>query len=294
MKTLLLSVSKLSARERILDYVLSHASLVFPSKSAVKKAFKKQLILLNGEVAQSSDWLSHGDLIEVKEEFKHQLKVFPLDLEVLFEDEFMALIQKPAGFSVSGNYYNTIQNALPHNLSISNETDALSIPRPVHRLDKLTSGILLVAKTRRAQIALGKQFEEQTLSKNYYAIVKGKLEGEGVFNSPVDNREAITFYKSIRVEKSLTYDYVSLVQLQPKTGRTHQLRIHLVESGHPIIGDYVHDSEKVLKGKGLFLSACKVEFKHPIDLNMMSFEVSLPSKYDSLLERELRRWNKFN
>ena len=294
MKTQSLTVSGVSERIRILDYVLVHISSVLPSRTAVKKAFKKDLILLNGKVAQTGDWLSEGDLIEIKERPKDQFKVFPLELEILFEDEFMAVINKPAGFSVSGNYYKTIQNTLPYNLSTSNEEDALDLPRPVHRLDKLTSGVLLLAKTRRAQIALGRQFEEQEVSKIYFAIVKGKLEGEGLIDSSVEGREAITFYKSIRVERSLSYGNISLVQLQPKTGRTHQLRIHLAENGHPIIGDYLHDTEKVLKGKGLFLTACKIEFKHPVSLMTRSFEISPPAKYDSLFERELRRWNKFN
>jgi len=294
MKIHLLTVSRLSEHTRILDYLLMHLPSVLPSRSAVKKAFKKELILLNGRFAKTGDWLSEGDLIEIKEDSIDQIKVFPLELEILFEDEFMAVIHKPAGFSVSGNYYKTIQNALPHNLSISNEEDALAIPRPVHRLDKLTSGVLLIAKTRRAQIALGRQFEEQQIFKTYFAIVKGKFEGEGLIDSSIEDQEAITFYKSIRVERSLSYGHVSLVQLHPKTGRTHQLRIHLAENGHPIIGDYVHDPQKVLKGKGLFLSACKLEFKHPISLMNMSFEISPPSKYDSLLERELRRWKKFN
>ena len=294
MKRHFLTISGISERIRILDYVLLHISSVLPSRSAVKKAFKKDLILLNGKVAQTGDWLVEGDLIEIKERPKDQFKVFPLVLEILFEDEFMAVINKPAGFSVSGNYYKTLQNALPYNLSISLEEDALALPRPVHRLDKLTSGILLVAKTRRAQIALGRQFEEQEVSKIYFAIVKGKLDADGVIDFSVEDRDAITFYKSIRVERSLSYGYISLVQLYPKTGRTHQLRIHLAEKGHPIIGDYVHDSEKVLKGKGMFLTACKIEFKHPFSLSKMSFEISPPAKYDSLFERELRRWNKFN
>ena len=85
-----------------------------------------------------------------------------------------------------------------------------------------------------------------------------------------------------------------MVELQPKTGRTHQLRIHMAEIGHPIVGDAVHDSEKVLKGKGLFLSACKVSFIHPISQLNHTFEISLPSKFDAFLKREKRRWNKFH
>ena len=110
----------------------------------------------------------------------------------------------------------------------------------------------------------------------------------------IDQQKAKTFYKSVRVEQSLSYADVSMVELQPKTGRTHQLRIHMAEIGHPIVGDAVHDSEKVLKGKGLFLTACKVSFIHPISQLNQTFEISLPSKFDAFLKREKRRWNKFH
>ena len=284
----------LSERMRIFDYVCVHLSGVFPSKNGVKKAFKNELILLNGKIALSGEWLAEGDKVEVKAQDLGAFKIFPLKLEVLFEDAFMAVIHKPAGFPVSGNYYKTIQNALPYNLSFSKEQDALILPRPVHRLDKLTSGLLLVAKTRSAQINLGQQFENQQISKTYVALVKGKLEGEGVLDSSIDQQKAKTFYKSVRVEQSLSYADVSMVELHPKTGRTHQLRIHMAELGHPIVGDTIYDSERVLKGKGLFLIAFKVSFFHPITRLNQTFEISLPSKFDAFLKREKRRWNKFH
>ena len=151
----------------------------------------------------------------------------------------------------------------------------------------------MVAKTRSAQINLGRQFEAQQISKTYVAIVKGSLEGAGKVVKSIDHQHAKTFYKSLRVDKSLSYSDVSMVELQPKTGRTHQLRIHMAEIGHPIVGDAVHDFEKVLKGKGLFLTACKVSFIHPVSLLNQTFEISLPSKFDALLKREKRRWKKF-
>ena len=288
-----IKVEGLLDRTRISDYVFEHFTSNLPSKSSMKRAFKKQLILLNNRVAHSGDYLSESDVVTLLEDVVIHQKYFPLDLEILFEDECMAVINKPAGFSVSGNFFKTIQNALRHNLKSSTLDDVLRIPRPVHRLDKLTSGILLVAKTRRAQISLGSQFENQEVSKTYYALVKGSLVGEGVFVSSIESQLAHTSYKSLRVEKSLSYERVSLIELKPKTGRTHQLRIHLAKAGHPIIGDYVHDNENVLKGKGLFLSACKISFKHPETKDVLSFELIIPNKYDSLFERELRRWEKF-
>lgn len=286
-------VPLLSNRMRIFDYLLHYLSDVFPSKNSLKKAFKKELILLNGQVVQSGKWLCKGDYIEVLEQDVDSFKIFPLKLEVVFEDEFMAVIYKPSGFAVSGNFYKTIQNALPYNISCSKEDDALAIPRPIHRLDKLTSGLLLIAKTRRAQIDLGRQFENKRISKTYKAIVKGNLELGGSLNTTINHQNALTIYSPMRSQKSLSYGAVSLVQLQPITGRTHQLRIHMASLGYPIVGDTQYDSIKVLKGKGLFLTACKLAFSHPISHVNQSFESSLPTKFDAFLNRELLRWNKF-
>ena len=294
MKSALFKVLNLKKPRRVFDYIVENSSQVLPSKSAVKKAFKKKQILINGLVATTGDWLKEGDDVSYEVGEINLQKVFPLDLEVLFEDEFIAVINKPAGYSVSGNFHKTIQNALSHNLRISTQIDALPIFRPVHRLDKLTTGILLIAKTKSAQISFGKQFELHEISKTYYALVKGKLEGFGFFDQAIEGLSSFTEFKSLKIEKSLSYNWVSLVELKPKTGRTHQLRIHLAKAGFPIIGDYVHDTENVLRGKGLFLAACEIEFIHPQTNEKNSFKISRPNKYNSLLERENRRWEKFN
>ena len=130
-------------------------------------------------------------------------------------------------------------------------------------------------------------------SKTYKALVKGNLELGGRLNTIINHQNALTIYSPIRSQKSLSYGAVTLVQLQPITGRTHQLRIHMASLGYPIVGDAQYDSEKVLKGKGLFLTACKVTFIHPVSGLDQSFEISLPSKFDALLKREKRRWKKF-
>lgn len=289
----LFKVLNLKKPTRVFDYIVENSPLVLPTKSSVKKAFKKEQILVNDLVVTTSDWLKEGDEIIYKTKDLAAQKVFPLDLEVLYEDEFMAVLNKPAGFSVSGNFHKTIQNALSHNLRVSTQIDAIKIPRPLHRLDKLTTGVLLIAKTKSAQISLGKQFEQQEISKRYFALVKGNLDGNGVFEYPIEGLSALTEYKSIKIERSLSYNWVSLVELKPITGRTHQLRIHLAKSGFPIIGDYVHDTDNVLKGKGLFLAACEISFTHPDNSKCMTFKLPYPPKFDSLFERELRRWEKF-
>ena len=279
--------------QRIYDYIFAQCKSVFPSRSSVKKAFKARRIYLNGHLALSGDWVAVGDLIQIKPLIFKSVKVFPLNLEVLYEDEFMALVKKPAGIAVSGNFYKTIQNALIHNLSISPESDALEIPRPVHRLDKMTAGLLMVAKTRRAQKSLGLQLENQKISKTYIAIVKGSLLPSGEINIPVRDLNSLTLFKTLRTVKSASYQTLSLVELRPITGRTHQLRIHMSELGYPIIGDFLYDSHKVLKGKGLFLFASKIIFTHPISKKSLSFEIPIPNKFIQLINREKKRWVKF-
>ena len=182
---------------------------------------------------------------------------------------------------------------MPYNLSVSNNEDALAAALPVHRLDASTSGLLIIAKTRTAHMSVAKQFENREIKKTYMALVKGSLEDYGTINLPINGLSACTAYKIIRVENSLSNGRLSLVELEPQTGRTHQLRIHMSELGHPIIGDALYDKKNVLRGKGLFLSATKLKFKHPIDHDLLSIELPTPNKFDTYIHREMIRWNKF-
>lgn len=279
--------------QRIFDFVFVQFKPVFPSRSSVKKAFKSKRIYLNNHLAQSGNWMVEGDTVHIKPLILDPIKVFPLDLNIIYEDAFMALVNKPAGIVVSGNFYKTLQNALFHNLSISLESDALEIPRPVHRLDKMTAGLLMVAKTRRAQKYLGLQLEMQKIDKTYIALVKGSLLSSGEIISPINGLKSQTLFKTLKTVKSASYKTLSLVELHPKTGRTHQLRIHMSNLGYPIIGDNMYDSYKVLKGKGLFLFASRIIFDHPIYKNSLSFELPIPNKFIQLINREQKRWEKF-
>lgn len=240
--------------------------------------------------------MQFGQVIDLLERPLSQPKIFELPLEILFEDNHMAAIQKPAGFSVSGNAYKTIYNALPFNLTNSSESDTLPWPTPVHRLDNQTSGILLIAKTKTAQIALGNQFENQTIQKRYCAIVIGEVLTSGIINTPIEGKIAETAFEVVTVVKSLKYKHLSLLNISPKTGRTHQIRIHLAGIGHPIFGDKLYVNKKMLhKGKGLFLCAQEILFLHPKTSEEMNFKIAIPHKFESLLLREQRRWqNNYN
>lgn len=235
--------------------------------------------------------MQFGQVIDLLEIPQSQPKIFELKLEVLYEDSHMAAIHKPAGFSVSGNEYKTIYNSLPFNLEKSSEPDALPWPTAVHRLDNQTSGILLIAKTKTAQIELGNQFENHTIQKKYCAIVIGEVLSNGGIKTPIEDKVAETIFEVVNVVNSLKYKHLSILNVYPKTGRTHQIRIHLAGIGHPIFGDKLYVEEKMRhRGKGLFLCACEISFLHPKTSKEFSIKIAIPHKFESLLLREQRRW----
>ncbi|MEM6687322.1 MAG: RluA family pseudouridine synthase [Bacteroidota bacterium] len=286
------TVLKLDTNVRIQDYDITNFKTL-ATKSALKKAIKKQLIHINGQLATTATFLSENDVIEIYSEVIPIRKIFKLSIPVLFEDEFMAVINKPAGFPTNGNYFKTIENALPHNLKPTTVVDALPYPKAVHRLDNPTSGILLIAKTKTAQQDLYKQFQQQENIKTYEAIVIGKTETQGDISSAVADKEAFTQYETLQTVPSLQNEFLSHIRLFPKTGRTHQLRVHLASIQHPIVGDQLYGKVAENYKKGLFLCATAIQFTHPITKENLVFNNQPPNKYKSLLEREERRFLKF-
>ncbi len=281
-------------RKRFLDYSVDVIKTL-SSRTSIKKAIKKGELLLDGEMAAGGTWLQPGQKIELLETKNKPPKAFEMELEVVFEDESLAVIHKPAGISVSGNKYKTIQNALISNLQNSKEPDALKWPRPVHRLDYGTSGLLLVAKTASALAKLGRQFEERQIKKTYRALVVGELDEEGEIKERIDEKEAITRYKVISRVPSLYTDWMSLVEVYPETGRTHQIRIHMAHIGHPVLGDSRYGKEmRLLKKKGLFLASVGISFQHPVSGELQSISIKMPEKFTKRLQTELRRWDKYH
>lgn len=253
------------------------------TKSAWKKVLKKQYVTVNETLATTATMIHGGEMIQLtipdKEPSKKQL-VFPL--HVLFEDDYLAAIHKPAGILVSGNSFKTIANALPQNLTRSTLMDACA-PQPVHRLDYPTTGILLVGKTRSSIRDLNKQFAENEIKKSYYAVTIGEMPAQGEMVSAIDHKHAQSNYTVVQSIASTRFGTLNFVLLTPQTGRRHQLRKHLSGIGNPILGDKIYGIEHlILHGKGLYLHASSLTFVHPSTGESIIIQDSLPERFIKL------------
>ncbi len=254
-----------------------------PTKSGIKKAIKKKLVFVNGAIASTALFIHGGEKIELfQPETELSFKRLKYPLEVLFEDDFLAVIYKPSGILVSGNKFVTIANALTQNLQKSSEPDAVK-PQPIHRLDYPTSGVLVIGKTSRAIAKLSQLFETKQIQKTYYAICMGKMDTIGSINIPIENKPSQSNFEVLQTVKSDRFSFLHLVKLSPTTGRKHQLRIHLSSIGNQILGDKTYgDPILFLKGKGLYLHASSVAFQHPFSNETISVSKDIPKKFKSI------------
>lgn len=256
------------------------------TKSALKKALKKNLITVDGAVGSTATFIKGGETIIYHATEKETNTRLVLALKVIYEDEYIAVINKPAGILVSGNGFKTVANALAQNLSPSTLFDAVS-PKPVHRLDYATTGLLLVGKTSSAITALNQLFEHKEITKTYYAVTIGSQIPAGVIDDAIDDKPASSSFKVVKSLKSERFSFLNLVKLNPRTGRRHQLRKHLLSIGNPILGDATYFLEGLqLKGKGLYLHAGTLEFIHPFTQEKMKIVTSLPKKFRKLFPEE--------
>lgn len=261
--------------ERLSDYAIGKFESL-PTRKSVKKAIKRSLLLVNQKPSETGYWVKVGDILTVIQD-ETVRPVYERELKVIFEDEYLAAVHKPGDLPVSGNSFRTLQNALTHNLIASSQKDALEIPRPVHRLDRQSSGILLIAKTRSAAKHLGDQFEARTVDKTYLSCVCGSFDYSRIFSNPIEGKEAITEVASLQVFSHKKFGELTLLESKPKTGRRNQIRIHLAEAGIPILGDLKFGGPK--SGRGLFLFARKITFKHPFSNQRMELQAAVPSKF---------------
>jgi len=253
------------------------------TKSALKKALKKKQITVDGLIASTATFIKGGETINIYvPEAVGPKKKLILPLDVLFEDDYLAVIHKPAGILVSGNRFKTIANTLIQNIKPSQHPDAAR-PQPVHRLDYATTGILLVGKTNSSIRALNKMFENKELNKNYYAITIGEMESKGEIISEIEGKKSQSYYTVCQSVISERFGKLNLVELEPKTGRRHQLRIHLSSIGNPILGDKTYGFDNlILKGKGLYLHAYSLKFTHPFTNENLHLKDELPQRFKKI------------
>ena len=255
------------------------------SRKAVKKAAKQGLIYVNGKQGTTANYIQGREQIEVFESEKKPItKTIDLQLKVLYEDDYLALVNKPAGIVVSGNKRWTLEHALSGNLKASSQEDATE-PEPIHRLDYPTSGVILIGKTRSMIIRLNQLFESRKIQKTYHAICIGRMEKHGIIEKDIDTKASKSEYLVLHSLPSPRFDFLNLVQLIPHTGRRHQLRKHLANIGNPILGDLTYGKEGlILKGKGLYLHASSLEFIHPVSDEKLFIKAGLPKKFRKIFD----------
>ena len=274
--------------------IMSYCPRAFPilgSKTSVKKAIAGGRLLHNGKPARAEDIVKKGDRLELRGAGIQQARDFDMELEVVYEDDHLLVVNKPAGIAVNGNRIKTVENAVAGAVQPSNQPDALPRPVAVHRIDVPTRGLVLLAKAKSVLVSLSKAFEHNAVHKEYIALVHGKPPAQGVIDEAIQGKEAVTKFETIDVAPSRVFNNLSLVKLRPVTGRTHQLRIHLQQRGHLIVGDKEYaKGQKTILGKGLFLCACKLEFSHPATGETVVVKVEPPHRFGKLLERERERY----
>jgi 23S rRNA pseudouridine1911/1915/1917 synthase len=266
--------------ERFRNYAQAHFNALYPSNKSIKKAIDKGLFTLNGQPAGTGDWLKAGDVVEIWQESRKEVLIPRLNFRSCYEDEHCLVIHKAPGIPVHSRGKFNVSYQLQTWRMSGNRQDELACPQPVHRLDAATEGLLIAAKTRSFQIAIGHLFTNREIEKRYSAILLGKIEGRGTFSDPIDDKSALSAYESIAQKEFPGWGWLSLVRLYPKTGRTHQLRIHCAKNGHPILGERKYAPEvKNLKGKGLFLFADQLNFTHPLSGKRLHLSLELAKKF---------------
>jgi len=265
-----------------------HCSKCFPQVSSLKRAkkwIKNGWITLNGKRAQTGWFVKMGDVIILSLP-NEILPVWEKPLEKYWEDEHLAVVYKPAGMPVHSQERRSLRHALGFALLPTQEMDALIQFEPVHRLDMRTQGLMLIAKTARARAQLGLDFADHvSIHKWYQCLVVGELE-DGESHEPIDDKVAHSRWKVLETVDSAFTGKVSLVEVQIFTGRTHQIRKHMLAQATPVLGDDLYTTGRPLRNKGLFLCAMRLGFRHPVFGYQIEIEIPTPHKLQKRLEFE--------
>ena len=272
------------------------------SRTMIQKLIVDGEILVNGQEKKISYKTKQGDVIEIHipEAKKINLKAQDIPLDVVYEDDDIIVVNKPKGMVVhpaNGNPDGTLVNAVMSLCKGSLSGIGGEIrPGIVHRLDKDTSGLIIIAKNDVAHINLSKQIKDRRVKKIYIALVKGNVsENEATVNMPIgrstkdrkkmavrkDGKEAITHFKVLK-----RYGKYTLLELKIDTGRTHQIRVHMAEIGHPVVGDMIYSNGKNEFGiEGQMLHAKSLDFQHPVTGKQIHLEAELPKYFEEILSK---------
>ncbi len=270
------------------------------TRSHVKKLCDDENVKVNGKISKSSKILKDMDIVEVSMPESKNLDIEPknLPLNIVYQDKDLAVIDKPQGVTVhagSGTKGDTLVNALLFHLDNLSGINGVIRPGIVHRIDKNTSGLLVVAKNDKSHLCLAKQLEDKTCNRVYLALLEGVLkEDKGIIRTYIGRsekdrtkmavvshgREAITNFNVVK-----RFSNHTLCEFSLKTGRTHQIRVHSKYIGHPIVGDkeYGFKNQK-FKLNGQLLHAYKLEFVHPTTNELVSFVSELPDYFNKVLK----------
>lgn len=261
------------------------------SRSQIQKLIEKGDVLLNGEVANKKTKTQLDDVIEFNYEEKTLTDILPenIPLDIVYEDEDVIVINKPKDMVVHpavGNESGTIVNALLHHCKELSDINGYYRPGIVHRIDKDTSGLLVCAKNNTAHAFLSEQLKDKTCYRKYYAIVNGVIENnEGEINAPIgrsekdrqtmtvtpkNSKEAITMFKVLE-----RYSDSCLIDVELKTGRTHQIRVHMKYINHSVFNDAKY-SKKTIDSTGQYLHAYYLSFIHPKTKQRVEFKTDMP------------------
>ena len=298
-ENLILTASDNDSGKRIDKFISDNIAQL--SRSAVQGLILNGLALVNGKPSGKNYKIHGGEQISVEIPEPQPMDALPEDipLDIVYEDSELLVVNKPKGMVVHpahGNYNGTLVNALLHHCGDSlSGINGVIRPGIVHRIDKNTSGLLIVAKTDSAHVKLAEQIKAHSFTREYEAVAAGYFkESEGTIDAPIgrhktdrkkmcvtqeNSRNAVTHYSVLR-----QYGGYAHVRLRLETGRTHQIRVHLAYIGHPVLGDDVYG--KSYKGiDGQCLHARKIGFIHPSSGEYMEFVSELPDYFSSILNK---------
>ena len=284
-----------------LDSYISKSNLDL-SRSMVQKLIKENRVFVNGKNEKESYKIKVNDniTIQIEEPKSSKLEAQDIPLNIIYEDNDIIVINKPKGMVVhpgNGNPDNTLVNAvLAHCKGSLSGIGGEIRPGIVHRIDKDTSGLIIVAKNDKSHINLSEQIKNHEVTKIYTALVKGNIsEDEATIDMPIgrdkkdrkkmsvtrDGKEAVSHIKVVK-----RYGNYTLIRVKIDTGRTHQIRVHMAKIGHPVVGDEVYSSGKNEFGvKGQMLHSTILKFKHPISGKKIMLEAPLPQYFEDVLSK---------